>query len=155
MKLCTKCQENKNLDCFYKKQSGNWCISCHKIYRNSRKERVSELSRIWFEKNKEKAILNKKLWRKNNMHLNRFYGLNRIAKKNKRNVFWKKELTDLVIIEAHHLAKLREKITKFKWHVDHIIPMNGKLVSGLHVWNNIQVIPASDNVRKHNKFEVQ
>jgi hypothetical protein len=42
----------------------------------------------------------------------------------------------------------------FPWHVDHIIPLQGEMVSGLHVPNNIQVIPWIDNVRKANSFEV-
>lgn len=62
---------------------------------------------------------------------------------------------DLWMIEqAYELAAIRTKLFGFSWHVDHVLPLQGKKVSGLHVPNNLQVIPWVDNVRKANAFEV-
>ena len=71
-----------------------------------------------------------------------------------RIVAWDKELTDFVGKEAHALAKIRERVVGGKWSVDHIIPIRGKVVSGLHTWNNLQVILMQQNRSKFNKLEI-
>ena len=61
------------------------------------------------------------------------------------------ELDEFAFEEAFHLCQLREAITGFKWHVDHIVPLNHKNACGLHVAQNFQVIPAYLNCKKGNR----
>ena len=40
-----------------------------------------------------------------------------------------------------------------KFSVDHIVPLKGRAVCGLHVQGNLQVMPLLQNIAKHNKME--
>jgi len=57
-----------------------------------------------------------------------------------------------MIEQAYDIAAVRTKMFGFVWHVDHVIPLQGRLVSGLHVPLNLQVIPGVENIRKANRF---
>lgn len=62
---------------------------------------------------------------------------------------------DLWLIEqAYEIAALRTKLFGFPWQVDHIFPLHGRVVSGLHVPHNLQVIPGSENRAKSNRYDV-
>jgi hypothetical protein len=50
-----------------------------------------------------------------------------------------------------HARKMTEE-TGIPHEVDHIIPLRGRTVTGLHVHQNLRVIPESENVRKGNRL---
>jgi hypothetical protein len=75
------------------------------------------------------------------------------ADKLKRTPVWLTSDDHWMIEQAYELAALRTKMFGFAWHVDHVLPLRGKLVSGLHTPYNMQVIPGLENLRKGNRVQ--
>ena len=79
---------------------------------------------------------------------------NRRAVKLQRTPVWLTDFDWLKIRCLHSVAAMLTRENQEPWHVDHIIPLQGSLVSGLHVPNNMRVLRGTENISKHNKFEV-
>jgi len=126
-------------------------------YRLANPDKVKEASKIQNKKRRdlypEKCQLASKAWRELNKDLIAHKNAIRRQSQKSQTPSWDAEFTEFVFKEARTLAKTREILFGFKWHVDHIVPLKGKTVSGFHVWNNLQVIPASVNSKKHNLME--
>lgn len=105
-----------------------------------------------YERDKLTAILAARLYRKlNPAKVNHWTRMKQCAKA-QRVPAWLTSEDKWVIAEIYELAKLRTRLTGIEWHVDHIIPLRGKIVSGLHTPSNLQVIPEQINKVKRNNF---
>ena len=94
----------------------------------------------------------KKAYKKNNPGKVMADGAKRRSAQLKRTPHWLDDDGYWMIEQAYELSALRTKIFGFAWHVDHVLPLQGKYVSGLHVPTNLQVIPATENLRKAHKY---
>jgi hypothetical protein len=65
---------------------------------------------------------------------------------------WTNESDKLRMKCYYQVAKMRTRETGETWSVDHIVPLQGENVSGLHVSWNLQVITKRENVAKGNKL---
>lgn len=108
--------------------------------------------KIWYHENKEIHDGYKKKWIKNNSYKSAFYAAARRVIKANATPSWLKQ-TDYEFMEvAYAMAKIMTEKTGQKHHVDHIDPLNGKEVCGLHVPLNIRVILAKENLAKGNRL---
>ena len=76
-------------------------------------------------------------------------------RKNKAQPKWLSEEHKQQIREIYRRCKQISEETGVPHHVDHIIPIKGKNVSGLHVPQNLQIVTASYNMSKKNKVQAE
>ena len=112
------------------------------------KEVMYQRSAVWREKNREYANQLSCLWAKKNPAK----ASAQASKRRARLLNATPEWADFNAMQIEYdLAEWCSKVTGVKYHVDHIVPLQGKNVCGLHVHKNLRVIPAKDNHVKSNK----
>lgn len=162
VKQCNTCECVKSVDEFYPEKRGLFgrrgeCAACNKAkkygYREANKDRLTEMKRAQYIKHRDKVLAQKKQYRRDNHGAIIALATARKGKVRLRTPKWLSADDKWLIKEAYRLASLRTEMTGIEWHVDHIIPLQGKDVSGLHSIENLQVIPWIDNIRKRNRYE--
>lgn len=155
MKTCYKCQQEKPFDQFYLNSRGaggrsHECKSCANKRsaerRKSRPDKISEANLRYNQKNRIKARQTVKAWRQENPERCQLHRMNYSEAYRNAVPKW---LTD------QHWSDIRCLYTEAKsqgMHVDHIIPLQGKTVCGLHVPWNLQLLPPLENIKKGNRI---
>jgi len=109
-------------------------------------------ARKCYAKYKEKNNRRCSEWRRNNKDLVQAYVSERRAIRKTRTPKEKAAEYRWFFKETYALAQLRSRLTGVEWQVDHIVPLKGDGVSGLHVPWNMRVIPAVENIAKRNNL---
>ena len=152
------------------------CVECLKIeWQETNAKRAllpkSEASkksgRKYYEANKElvkiKALARsnddrrryRKTWKINNPELVKADGKHRRHKHRQATPKWLTQEHKTQIKQIYLDAMTTTRITGMPYVVDHIVPLRGELVSGLHVPWNLAVITREENSKKSNKINLQ
>jgi hypothetical protein len=118
-------------------------------YRIDNKEAIAKSRAKYRIKNKERINAQISQYKKDNKG-----AINNInARRRARKVSATPSYSNKEQIKAiYEQSSLLTKQTGIQHHVDHIIPLQGKLVSGFHIENNLQILPALDNITKNNSY---
>jgi len=171
MKKCTICKEYLDMVCFGKDKSRGdglsaKCKKCAKKVTQARKEK--DTSAFLKKQRDHQARYRSKLegealsqYRKRDAKYSREYRKKnpdkikqwlRRTRRIQATPDWLTEEQQQQIRAIYAHARDCEAVTGEKYHVDHIVPLKGENISGLHVPWNLQVLPADLNIAKSNSY---
>jgi hypothetical protein len=168
MKTCTKCFISK-LNIEYYKQNNNskdgyqsHCKKCDNVRKKKWKVLNPELAKIHADKaehnrrDDQKRIQYRKELKKLphiKVTRNAAYAKRRAAKIN-RSPKWVTKNDEVVIKAFYAIAQMLSRVNGEAWHVDHDIPLQAKLASGLHVPSNLRLMRGIENETKRNTYYI-
>ena len=116
-------------------------------YRRKNADKIREYNAAYNAKNEEMRRASRTKWVKNNPDL-------MMAIRARQRAYMScPDWVDKGALDQIYRTRLEiSERTGVEHHVDHIVPLRGKTVCGLHVPWNLQVIPAAENFRKSNKL---
>ena len=135
----------------YEKRKANNPNLLAEEYAKNREKSLAN-SKLSYESNAEKRKEYQRLWSKTNRGTANALGRKYKLKKINATPKWLSESQLLHIKCKYQLAAMLNIHGVEPWHVDHIVPIRGKDVCGLHVPWNLRVIPAKENMTKGNRI---
>jgi hypothetical protein len=166
------CPKGHNKDVVGRNKDGS-CKKCkkesHLKWLDENKDLILKWSRQYSKEHKEEIAVKSKQWHINNPeYQNEYYNDNKIRINARVRKYYKNhpEIRRLYNLTRHTKRKLRipkwgqENIKEFYTNcpknrvVDHIIPLCGKLISGLHVSWNLQYLTPKQNRKKNNNVDL-
>lgn len=164
MKTCSKCKSEKSLSLFHKRNdSGDGfayaCKTCVLAKRQETRAANPSWFRDWYEKNKEQVCARRRAYAAQpDVKPKRAAAKKAWAQKNAAKLTARENHRRAVAVMAtpewadkDDILCVYEEGRHFGMHVDHIVPLQSKIVCGLHVWDNLQILPAKANLSKGNR----
>jgi hypothetical protein len=108
-------------------------------------EKKKETHRLWHEANKEKARAYSREYYYNNKDKSR-------SRREKRRQIKIRARPSWYESEKGEIKKLYRKAKELGLVVDHIVPLNSKVVCGLHTLSNLQLLDPVENRKKYNLY---
>lgn len=119
------------------------------------KDRHNATQRAYYQRHKDEILRRhkpyQKAWLQANKHLSAAARARRRARERQAQPQW---ANDTVIAFLYATRQYLSEVTEQEWHVDHVVPLQGANVCGLHIHSNLRVVPADVNRSKGNKFSL-
>ena len=158
MKTCKTCEVEKLLSDYHRDARAKdghrpHCKECAKAktanyYQQNREDKCAYI-RQYYQDNKGAKLTYLRQWKRSNAAAVNAISARYRATKLQATPKW---ADDGYIKLFYELAKVEEVRTGRKVHVDHIVPLQGNSVCGLHCEDNLQLLFDSDNCSKGNSF---
>lgn len=145
LKNLEKCKAQRAANYNYNKERD---LEAGRRYKAEHKERLAQLQYNKYWADPITARLTMLQYRRANPDKSRAWRMKRIAAEKRSIPLW---VNHDAILKAYEAADMMMQLLGERYEVDHIVPLQSKYVCGLHVANNLQVLPRSDNRKKSNR----